>query len=113
MSYDKILSGQQFGRLTTLNRTHAKKKDGRLLFKWICRCACGNQVSVIEHKIKGGHTKSCGCFRRDDLSKRRKKHGLSLTKTYRIWHTMKNRCFLKKNNSYANYGARGIKVCER
>ena len=30
-----------------------------------------------------------------------------------IWSSMLNRCYKKNNNSYVNYGSRGIKVCNQ
>lgn len=41
------------------------------------------------------------------------KHGKCYTREYRIWARMKDRCLCKTNDSYARYGARGIKVCDR
>jgi len=35
------------------------------------------------------------------------------TREQRIWQNMKQRCQNKNNSNYKNYGARGIKVCER
>ena len=35
------------------------------------------------------------------------------TKTYRIWHNMKQRCFNKNNQDYATYAGRGITICDR
>lgn len=32
---------------------------------------------------------------------------------YRVWNAMKDRCRNPNNKAYANYGARGIKVCDR
>lgn len=34
------------------------------------------------------------------------------TKLYRVWCSMKERCYNKHNKSYKNYGAKGIFVCE-
>lgn len=48
-----------------------------------------------------------------------KKHGHSLgnyktrSKTYRSWERMRERCNRPKHKSYAYYGGRGIKICER
>lgn len=39
-------------------------------------------------------------------------HGLSRTRIYNTWTDMKKRCYNKKNKRYANYGNRGIVVCE-
>ncbi len=41
------------------------------------------------------------------------KHGLTGTKTHRAWIGMRQRYFDKKNKDYANYGERGITICER
>lgn len=40
-------------------------------------------------------------------------HGLSRTRVHRIWLAMKQRCYLKSINTYARYGAKGIRYCER
>jgi hypothetical protein len=42
-----------------------------------------------------------------------KSHGLSKTKEFRAWHYMRQRCMNPNNTDYANYGGRGISVCER
>lgn len=46
------------------------------------------------------------------------KHGHStrihgMTRVYRIWAGMISRCETPSSSAYKNYGARGIKVCER
>lgn len=40
------------------------------------------------------------------------KNGLSQTKLYRIWIAMKSRCYNQRHSSYANYGGRGIVICD-
>jgi hypothetical protein len=32
---------------------------------------------------------------------------------YSVWHTMRQRCSNPRATSYANYGGRGIRVCDR
>ena len=44
---------------------------------------------------------------------RPKVHGLSNHPLYRIWSFMKNRCLNPNIKAYKDYGARGIKVCDR
>lgn len=39
------------------------------------------------------------------------KHGESDTRLYRIWSGIKRRCHCKTARGYANYGARGIQMC--
>ena len=40
------------------------------------------------------------------------KHGMTKTRLYTIWRTMKQRCYNPKNTSYKNYGKKGVDVCE-
>lgn len=44
---------------------------------------------------------------------KRKRYGIELTKVYKIWKSMKERCFRKNNKDYHRYGGRGISVCKR
>ena len=43
----------------------------------------------------------------------RKTHGLSHTAEYRTWCQMLGRCYDSSHPSFANYGARGVNVCNR
>lgn len=43
------------------------------------------------------------------MHKRTWKHGMSNTRLYKVWSGMKTRC---NNPNKANYGAKGIKVCD-
>jgi hypothetical protein len=43
----------------------------------------------------------------------REYHGFTGTSEHGIWMKMKQRCLNPKVKDYKNYGARGIKVCER
>lgn len=40
-------------------------------------------------------------------------HGMSRSPTYNSWANMRQRCGNPKHPDYHNYGARGIRVCER
>lgn len=40
-----------------------------------------------------------------------KTHGMSGTRTYSIWQNMRARCEMSHIPQYADYGAKGIKVC--
>lgn len=41
------------------------------------------------------------------------KRGMWLTKEYRAWQGMKNRCYNELSQDYKDYGAKGIIVCDR
>lgn len=69
---------------------------------------CGREREVETIRVTGGYTKSCGCLR----GKSNKKHGLSLSRFYSIWHNMLDRCYNKNSKQFNDYGGRGIIVCE-
>jgi hypothetical protein len=53
------ITGKKFGRLTAIREDPSSKK-GKL--KWVCQCECGKSVSVDGYSLRGGRTKSCGCY---------------------------------------------------
>ena len=103
------LTGKVYGRLKVIKLDKMAKTVNR---KWICECNCGNIVSVAGNNLKNGHTQSCGCILREKQRNKFYKHGMSKTKIYSVWRTMKQRCTYEKNESYKNYGGRGITYCD-
>jgi len=68
------LTGQRFGRLTVIRRTNDYVAPGGATEPmWLCICDCGNETTVKRSALKGGHTKSCGCFHSERISKLMKK----------------------------------------
>lgn len=55
------ISGKIFGRLTCVSI----KGRTRWGIIWKCRCICGGQVDVIKYDLTSGHTKSCGCLKKE------------------------------------------------
>jgi hypothetical protein len=107
------LHGRRFGRLTVLRLVRNLARQGS---HWLCRCACGNLTEVAVKHLKNGHTKSCGCLSVEAVVKRSMVHGAARrgksTQIYKIWSSMKNRCFNPSNHAFKNYGGRGITVCQ-
>ena len=56
------LTGKRFGRLEVLYRD-PDKTEARP--RWICRCDCGEVVSIEGVSLRRGFTKSCGCLRKE------------------------------------------------
>jgi len=110
MPKKKDLTGQKFGRLRVVNEAE-RRDNGRV--EWICECDCGNTVTCKSSLLMNGHTKSCGCYHRQQVAKIRKTHGKSKIKTYNIWCAMWKRCRNKNAINYDNYGGRNISVCDR
>ena len=61
------LTGKRFGKLTVIREDPERSNQGNV--KWICRCDCGNTVSVIGTSLTRGNTKSCGCLRSEKAGK--------------------------------------------
>lgn len=102
------LMGQKFNRLTFIE--HINKN------KWLCRCDCGNEIIAQSGHVKNDNIKSCGCWRKKQITKRNKskiRHGYCSTKIYQRWQAMLQRCNNPNSKAYKNYGGRGIKVCKR
>ena len=57
------LVGKKFGKLTVIERvgTHISL-GGHKKSVWLCKCDCGNEVTVTKQDLTTGHTKSCGCM---------------------------------------------------
>lgn len=65
VSKAKNLQGQVFGRLTVIEPLEERGEDGSV--RWICRCECGNIISISSNKLMTGHTQSCGCLGKETL----------------------------------------------
>lgn len=59
------LTGLKFNRLTVISRGSNKGSGAQ----WNCLCYCGNEVLIETKKLKNGHTKSCGCLRKETAAK--------------------------------------------
>lgn len=103
------LSGQKFGRLLVLERAE-NNKHGNVQF--LCQCDCGSSVVIPSAHLKNGNTRSCGCFKREYVTEKNMKHGLTRTRLYGVWGALVQRCCNPNNADYALYGGRGISLCE-
>ena len=105
----KDLTGERFGRLVVLWRgENIVEASGATRSAWFCVCDCGETKAVSQHSLSRGLTRSCGCLMREKTPK----HGMSRTPVYVQWSAMWQRCSNPRNTRYADYGGRGITVCE-
>ena len=51
--------GKKYGKLTVLERVEGVFSDGA---HWKCQCDCGNIITTSGHRLRAGHTTSCGCM---------------------------------------------------
>ena len=107
------LSGQKFGTWTVIRYggLNSIRQSG-----WICRCDCGGpngpERFVVAQALRTGASKSCGCQKSALITKARTQHGRAGTKAYQVWGDMVRRCTSQRSGNWANYGGRGIKVCD-
>lgn len=102
-------TGQRFSRLVILRFAGGSVGNRR----WLCRCDCGKTKTIIWESLRSGATKSCGCLRKDANVKQWQTHGLARTRIYNTWRHMIQRCTLRTNHAFPQYGGRGIRVCKR
>lgn len=79
----------------------------------VVECDCGVILVARADHLASGGTTSCGCCHREMLVGRNTTHGLARSSEHKSWRHMKSRCFNSSDESYANYGERGITVCDR
>lgn len=109
---------KRFGRLTVL------KEIAPAIF--FCKCDCGKTIEVWWSLLDGNVQRHCGCLHtagrkaRQDASGHLRSYKTKSGKLkYRTsaehnsWTGMNNRCYVKTNPAYDDYGGRGIAVCER
>lgn len=60
-------TGMRYGRLLVLYPGERPRK-GKIM--WVCVCDCGTTKSISANCLQRGVTRSCGCLRRETVSKR-------------------------------------------
>lgn len=93
---------KRFGTLTVVEYC-GMKGDQSL---WRCICDCGNERICQLQYLRSSKNPSCGCI--NPLEK----HGMSRSKIYHVWNSMKERCRNQNDKNYHHYGGRGISVCD-
>lgn len=100
--------GDTYGRLVVVGKASAV---GSKNTTWKCSCSCGGTTITSTIHLTSGHTKSCGCWRIEQAGQGSVTHGMTGSKEYVIWYSMKQRCYYPNNDNYHRYGGRGIRVC--
>ena len=73
MAKFKYRTGERYGRLLVLEYSG---KDHRGKHLWRCRCDCGNEKIVVGDNLSSGKSNSCGCLKKEFLSKKGNQFGL-------------------------------------
>lgn len=98
MNKKENIIGKKFGRLVVLGLDEERNKiqykrweNGELKSRpplyYIVKCDCGNIIFTLKDSLMSGKTKSCGCIRREDTSKRFSKTNIyeCFGDYYKIW----------------------------
>jgi hypothetical protein len=102
------LSGKKFGQLTAIHRDgHSGKK-----VVWMCECECGNFTRSYVSDLTAGKSTSCGHDRIAKSIAARQTHGMTNSPTYITWLNMIQRTTNSNHPRFADYGGRGITVCD-
>ena len=127
-SEDRIKPGTVVGRLTVDKYLGYVFWLGKRRHHYQTTCICGTVKAINEDElkrvIKGKRDNiSCGCYNKEFIKAHRrdmsvnpwyknKYHGERYKKVTKHYWLMKRRCYDTKSIEYANYGGRGIKICE-
>ena len=102
-----IYKGDKFNNLTAVVFSHRAEIGGHRY--WVFDCDCGTRICRIASRVATGKIKHCGCKKHNPLYvDGRTNHPL-----HKIWLGMRARCNNPNVKSYKDYGAKGIKICDR
>ena len=102
----ELILKEELGMLYPTEKSIKKVRFGLYI------CGCGKEFRAQMQSVRVGRTKSCGCYNRQKINEATTKHGLYGTRIYRIYYAIKQRCYNPNSDSYKDYGARGITVCD-
>lgn len=62
------ITGEKFNKLTVIELDKTKPCSHSSRVYWICKCDCGNEISVDSYHLRKGNTQSCGCLQKQKAS---------------------------------------------
>lgn len=109
VKYERPHPGDVYGRLKVLAPSGGSR--------YLCECICGERKVVRTYQLVTGRTQSCGCLHSERTRQANFRHGHApagkRSPEYGVWCGMRKRCGNPNAKAYADYGGRGIKVCDR
>lgn len=100
--------GSRFGKLVITKDGGNDAKLGRMA---VVICDCGNERVYPLTVLRIGRRTTCGCTMKNGTERQRNPFEIKTHPLYKVWRSMKQRCYNKKCSSYKNYGGRGVIVC--
>ena len=89
----KDLTGEKFNKLTVISFNKRQKNHTY----WNCLCECGNTTVVGSRHLHNGHTKSCGCVRKNEMGVAAFK---SMMRSYKVSAKKRNIEFLLSESEF-------------
>jgi hypothetical protein len=100
--------GERFARLVIIRQAGVTKRHGRI---YLCLCDCGKRVRVQARFLRGGLTRSCGCYFRETRTLTIK-HGQCRIKrktaAYNAYHRQKDQCTNPRSRAARYFHDKGI-----
>lgn len=107
------LAGRRFGATIARDYSFRDAPSGRR-GGWDCACDCARTHWVPAKALLSGRVSRCAdCANRRKTSHSATTRGRKRWPEYRIWTSLKQRCLNPRNAKFADYGGRGIGVCDR
>lgn len=107
-----IAIGETFGRLEVAGEPYTTGEGRKIRVFYPCRCICGVEKPVRHDRLKAELSPSCGCGRRDAVAQATTTHGGCGSRLYNTRSNVIQRCHNPNFANYADYGGRGITVCQ-
>jgi len=108
----ELIAGTRRNRLQLTGAYVVHGRGKKSFVEYEVDCSCGTTLWVRANSFWGGHSKSCGCLKKEKASLQGKAsltHGMSRTPEWDAYVHAQQRCNNPKNKDYKNYGGRGIK----
>lgn len=107
------ISGQKFNKWTVICNVGVYPNGDNA---WACQCECGNFSIKTSYSLINDLSKSCKSCRKTKARSDKERRGSTKIEwkgEYNSWIHMKYRCTVPTAHNYKDYGAKGIKVCDR
>lgn len=106
--------GDTFGDLTVIEILGKIRPQTSNHWYYKVQCKCGTKNIVRGTVLKNGRSAKCRkcAIKRTPNRRIQYKHGMTNTRLFNIWQSMKERCNTPTSHAYKWYGGRGIKICD-
>lgn len=105
------MRGKTYAALTAVEKVGNSLKNGNALWRFLC--SCGAACVLDGYSVRSGKTISCQACAAERSRLASVKHGKTNTREFSTWTDIQTRCYNPNSTGYADYGGRGITVCDR